>query len=132
MLIYLDSSAIVKLVLSEHESRALFDALIALPERVTSVIGAIEVARAVRRVSTSKRSSERLGNVLDSLALVELDAPVRSRAATLEPIGLRTLDAIHLSTALGLGDDLAGFVTYDERQALAASEAGLQVVSPGR
>jgi predicted nucleic acid-binding protein len=44
---------------------------------------------------------------------------------------IRSLDAVHLATALSIGVDL-DFVTYDDRQAVAAREAGLRVVQPGR
>lgn len=66
------------------------------------------------------------------LGLVELDESIRSRAATLKSAGLRTLDAIHLATALELGDELGSVVTYDQRQADAAAEAGVSVFSPRR
>jgi hypothetical protein len=51
-------------------------------------------------------------------------------AATLEPVELRTLDAIHLGCALALGDDLAGVLTYDHRMADAARTRGVAVIAP--
>jgi predicted nucleic acid-binding protein len=56
---------------------------------------------------------------------------VRALAATMEPVELRTLDAIHLSCALALGDELAGVLTYDHRMADAARSRGIAVVAPG-
>jgi predicted nucleic acid-binding protein len=131
-LVYLDASAIVKLVRREPETRELFEYLRAWPDRVTSVVSAVEVPRAVRRVSASARTLRRADRVLSHIGLVELDLPIRARAADLEPAGVRTLDAIHLATALELGEDVAEVVSYDARQAEAAHDAGATVVSPGR
>jgi uncharacterized protein len=69
--------------------------------------------------------------VLTRVALVDVDRGVLSAAAALEPAGLRTLDAIHLATALKLGTDLAVLVTYDRRLRAAAEMASLEVASPG-
>ena len=55
---------------------------------------------------------------------------VRAVAASIEPVELRTLDAIHLASALSLGDDLAAVLTYDRRMADAAESRGLVVVAP--
>lgn len=131
MLVYLDSSAIVKLVQREEESRDLMTFLAESGERVTSVIATVEVLRATRRTASSTRALRRAGEVLDGLGLVELDLSIRARAAAIEPTGLRTLDAIHVATAIDLGDDVSAFVTYDDRQADAARRAGLNVESPG-
>ena len=130
MLVYLDASAIVKLVRREPESRALLAALRSWPERVTSVVSAVEVPRAVRRAGADARSLRRADRVLDRLGLVELDAPVRARAAALEPAVLRTLDAIHIATALELAPDVETLITYDRRQARSARSAGLAVIAP--
>lgn len=64
------------------------------------------------------------------MALLAVDAPVLEAAAGLGPAELRTLDAIHVASALSLGGDLRAFVTYDERQASAARKAGLPVETP--
>lgn len=130
-MIYLDSSAIVKLVRREPDTRALFARLRAWPERVTSAVAAVEVPRAVRRASSTPRALRRAVRVLGRLGLVELDASIRERAAALGPAGLQTLDAIHIATALDLGGDVGGIVTYDDRQAAAARDVGLEVFAPG-
>ncbi len=67
---------------------------------------------------------------LDDLVIVALDRTIVSRAASLAPPGLRTLDAIHLATALELGRELEAFVTYDTRQGEAARSIGLRVAAP--
>ena len=84
--------------------------------------------RAVRR-SVPDRVLQARG-VLDAIILVEAAASVFEEAGRLEPSVLRTLDAVHLAAALDLGDELEGFVTYDERLAAAAESHGVFVVSP--
>jgi len=68
--------------------------------------------------------------VLDALTLVDVTAAVFEVAGRLDPVGLRSLDAVHLATALDLGDDLEGLVTYDDRLADAATANGVPVVAP--
>ena len=130
-MIYLDSSAIVKLVRLEGRTRALIAYLKDSDEFVTSVISTVEVHRAVRRVKARPRVHQRAEKVLDRFGLVEVDASIRAVAVKLEPTGLRALDAIHVATALDLGADVSALVTYDGRQAEAARLAGIHVDSPG-
>jgi predicted nucleic acid-binding protein len=61
---------------------------------------------------------------------IELDADIAARASGLHPPRLRSLDAVHLASALTLEPELDAFVTYDDRQAAAARGAGLVVESP--
>jgi predicted nucleic acid-binding protein len=129
-LIYLDSSAIVKLVLPEAESAVLFSTLQNHPLRVASALVATEVPRAIRRVAPSPEAMERSRLVLGSIHLLKIDDTVLTQAADLEPPGLRTLDAIHLASALAIGDDLIAFVSYDRRLVEAARSVGLPVLSP--
>ena len=127
-LLYLDSSALVKLVVAEPESRALRELLTSWPERVTSAIARIEVARAARRVG--RGAVRRAEAVVGRITLVELDDAVLELAASLDPATLRILDAIHLATALTLGDDLGALCAYDARLVEAASAAGIEVLTP--
>src|SRR6266508_6773773 len=127
-LLYLDSSALVKLIVPESESRALREALRPWPERVSSVVAEIEVERVGRRVGTG--AIRRARSVLARLALVELDTEVRGRAAALWPAELSVIDAIHLATAITLGDDLGALCVYYDRIQDAASDAGVGVVTP--
>ena len=69
--------------------------------------------------------------LLRVLEFVELDAEIASLAGRLEPSSLRSLDAIHLASALALGHEIDTFVTYDARQADAATALGLNVEAPG-
>jgi predicted nucleic acid-binding protein len=68
--------------------------------------------------------------VLDSITLLEVTTEMFERAATLDPPGVRSLDALHIAAALGLGDDLDAVVTYDERLAAAAELHGVAVLAP--
>ena len=128
-MIYLDSSAIVKLVAAEPESAALRRELAAHPERVSSALARVEVLRALRRMNAGAEVLERAEQVLDRIALARPEKPVLRAAADLRDRGLRTLDALHLATALSL-PGLDALVTYDRRLAAAATAAGLAVLAP--
>ena len=126
---YLDSSALVKLVAVEAHSAAMYRWQEEAEARlVTCDLGEAEVLRAVRRVDTALLDRARA--VLSTIDIVPLDRSHLTRAALIAPAHLRTLDAIHVVTALDLGDRLQGFVTYDDRQAAAARDHGLRVESP--
>ncbi|HEV8682308.1 MAG TPA: type II toxin-antitoxin system VapC family toxin [Actinomycetota bacterium] len=127
-LLYLDSSAIMKLVVPESETKALRDLLRTWPERVSSVIARIEVERVARRIGGG--TVRRALTVLSRVALVELDDELVHAAAAIEPTDLRTLDAIHVATALSLGEDLGAMCAYDARLADAAAATGAKVVAP--
>lgn len=125
---YLDSSAIVKLVVPEPETKALRDLLRTWPERVSSVIARIEVERVARRIGGG--TVRRARTVLSRVALVELDDELVHAAAAVESTDLRTLDAIHVATALSLGEDLGAMCAYDARLADAAAATGAKVLAP--
>jgi uncharacterized protein len=129
--VYLDTSAVVKLVVHEDGSDALIEALSAWPDRVASAITQVELHRALHRARASARVRRRADAVLSGLVLVRIDEPVLSLAASFKDTFLRTLDAIHLATALSLGDDPAAFITYDERLSTAARKHRLDVRHPG-
>ena len=129
-MLYLDSSAIVKLVAPEPETAALVKMLRAGAEAVSSALARVEVIRAVRRAGAGRDRLSRADAILDRIAVVAVDEGVLHRAAMLGPVDLRTLDAIHVSTALLLESDIAGLVTYDARLAAAAATYGLPVLAP--
>ncbi|HEV7216724.1 MAG TPA: type II toxin-antitoxin system VapC family toxin [Chloroflexota bacterium] len=129
--LYLDSSAIVKVVLPERESAALARFLPAWPLRASSALARVEVMRAVRRLAHAPNDLRRVEDVLQRLTLLSIDAAILEAASKLEPPLLRTLDAIHLASAAALGSNLGGFVAYDARMAEAALRMGLRVFSPG-
>lgn len=95
---------------------------------VTSDLAEAEVLRAVRR--TDPGLTERARRVVSTLDVIPLSSTHMEHAGTMLPAGLRTLDALHLAVALDLGAGLAGFVTYDERQAQAAREHAVRVERP--
>lgn len=129
-MVYLDSSAIVKLVVPELESRALRRYLAVRYERVASALVRVEVFRALRREHAWEPATRHgAEQALESIALVAIDEPVLRAAAHLQPERLRSLDAIHLATALSL-DDLEALVTYDQRLRDATVAAGLNVAAP--
>ena len=126
-LAYADSSALVKLVVEEAESRALHRWYVEADRVVTSRIGVVETARASARRPHDPSHRER---IIDELEVVELDDSIGRVAGTIGPAGVRTLDAIHLATAIRLLPQLDAFVTYDDRLADAARALGLPVVRP--
>ncbi|MBA3432737.1 MAG: type II toxin-antitoxin system VapC family toxin [Actinobacteria bacterium] len=126
---YLDSSALIKLVIPEPESDALRVSLARWDRHAASALVRTEVVRAVVRVDGAARDPARL--VVRALTLIAVSDEILDHAAELEPSGLRTLDSVHLASALALGDVLGPFVTYDVRLQDAARAAGLDVVAPG-
>ncbi len=129
--VYLDASAIVKLVVPEPETGALLSALGQWPDRVSSALARVEVHRALWRAGASRAVRARADAVLAGLVLVRIDDLVLSRAASFKDPLLRALDAIHLAAALSLGDDPDAFITYDPRLARAAGRQRLRVRHPG-
>jgi predicted nucleic acid-binding protein len=125
---YVDSSALVKLVLDEEESSALRQYLALAGPLASSILAIVEVTRAVARVAPE--SAAGAVAVLEAVSLVAFDARIAARAAALGPVGLRTLDAVHLATALELRDELTAFVSYDDRLSAAALAMCLPVVAP--
>ena len=124
---YFDSSAIVKLTRDEPESMALIDYLVeASVEASTSVLAEVEVLRNLRKLPLESDQA------LTGFYMLAIDDEVRRGAVSIGRDSLRSLDAIHIATALAVGDRDLQFVTYDERQADAARKAGLKVVQPGR
>jgi predicted nucleic acid-binding protein len=129
--VYLDASAIVKLIVPEAETAALMAALAEWPDRVSSVVARVEVHRALRRAGASPAQRARAEAVLSGLVLIRIDEPILSAAAALRDPRLRALDAIHLATALSLGDDPETFIVYDAKLAHAATKQRLRVAHPG-
>jgi uncharacterized protein len=129
-LIYLDSSALVKLAVTEPESAAL---AAWLAERagqalVSSALHRAEVLRAIWRAEPG--ALPRGQRIIRRIGRVGLSNDVLDNAATLPPGKLGTAGAIHLASALAIKRDLVSFVAYDEDLLAAAREAGLPVDSP--
>ncbi len=131
-MIYLDSAAVVKLAHVEPESAALRSWLDERAEIgwISSVLTEIESFRALARYAPDAVS--RLPAVLDQIDLIDLGSGIRILAQTAKPATVRSLDAIHLGTALHSRSGLTSFVTYDNRLLEAARAAGLPVDSPAQ
>jgi predicted nucleic acid-binding protein len=127
---YLDSSALFKLVVQEEESEVLRLALRAWPRRMSSRVSVVELLRGVRRRDLLAEPLAR--RVLTHVSLLRIGDGVLTTAARLDPPTVRSLDAIHVASALRLGDSLTAFVSYDGRQLEAAASVGVPVTSPGR
>ena len=127
MIAYLDSSAIVKLVVEEPETEALGSTLEAWSELATSRLARVEVPRAL--AAKGEAAVEAGREVIDALLLVPLDDVVLDVAAALGPPVLRSLDAVHLASAISLGDDLGVLITYGERMLAAAGPVGVEVLA---
>jgi predicted nucleic acid-binding protein len=129
-MIYLDSAAVVKLAHAEPESQALRGWLDDRAETgwISSVLVEIESFRALARYAPDAVS--RLPAVLDQIDLIDLGPSIRILAQTARAATVRSLDAIHLGTALHSRSGLTAFVTYDKRLLDAAQAAGLPVDSP--
>ena len=127
-LIYVDSSAVMKLVDPEPETPALVTELDADDNLVSSALLGVEVRRAAARIDSAAAARAEL--VLDTIVLRAIDAVILAEASTMEPQQLRSLDAIHVASALSLGADLDAICTYDNRMTAAAHHAGLTVMAP--
>jgi predicted nucleic acid-binding protein len=125
---YVDSSALVKLVVREAESAALLRYLQGRPPLVSSALARTEVLRAL--LPLGGRAIERGRDLLTRIDMARVNDAVLEAAGVVLPVNLRSIDSIHLATAQQLGRDLARIVTYDERMALAARALGFRVVSP--
>lgn len=126
---YLDTSAFLKLVVSEPESAAL-ETWARRPgiSLFSSDLLRIEALRTARRHSLDALRLARLR--LDAVTLLAVTVDVCERAAELDPAILRSLDALHLASALTAADELEAIVTYDHRLATAAALHGVAVVAP--
>jgi predicted nucleic acid-binding protein len=132
--IYLDTSALVKLIRIEPESTGLADWLdehADLPW-ITSTLTEVELARAIRLADPNGLPSA--PPLLARLDRFEIDAAVRATAAAYPDPGLRSLDSVHLATAEIAASvaPLTALITYDSRLYQAAGTIGLPVAAPGR
>jgi len=129
--IYLDSSALLKLLFEEDESVALESWLAAREETpaVSSELARIEVIRATRRLNADALPEARA--LLDELNLIPLSKSLLYEATEVGDLMLRSPDAIHLASALSIRADLSAFVAYDIRLGDAAANAGLESIQPG-
>jgi predicted nucleic acid-binding protein len=132
-MLYLDTSALMKLIRREPESDTLADWLDAETPApwVSSMLIEVELPRALRRIDPPLLAE--IPAIVARVARYEIDEVVRAAAAAYTDPGLRSLDAIHLATGDAVfGSQLTAFVSYDERLLTAAAAVGLQTATPGR
>jgi uncharacterized protein len=127
--VYLDSSAILKLVFIADETDALDAFLREWPRRTTSWLARVEVMRMAMRIEDAAVTAV-ARDALARIDMIALDESTLFRAIAAEPRTLRSADAIHLATAMALHPDIAGMVTYDKRLAATARAAGVRVWAP--
>jgi predicted nucleic acid-binding protein len=132
--IYMDTSALTKLLIAENETP---DLQAWLAERsgqgeyaATSALGRVELMRVVARYGEPGQS-ERARYLLDGLDILPLTEPVMALAEAIGPPTLRSLDAIHLAAAAQIERELTAFITYDRRLLDGCREIGLATASPG-
>ncbi len=131
MAVYLDTSAAVKLAVVEPESEALRAFLSGCHDGfVSSSLLAVELRRAALRAKDPEMALAAVSQVIPAIRLVRIDDEVIAQAGILMPPSLRSLDAIHLATALLLGAAVETMISYDTRLAHAATYAGIDVRFP--
>ncbi|MBO0803853.1 MAG: type II toxin-antitoxin system VapC family toxin [Nocardiopsaceae bacterium] len=143
-MIYFDTCALIKLVRQDADSVALSGFIDERPGTrwFASEVARAEIARTVRRINHDEKGKvadqarleaelRHAESLCGNLDLVPVSTQVLSDAAAIRQPFLRTLDAIHLATAVAIRTGLSAFVTYDKRLAAAAEDAGLPVASPG-
>ncbi|GAA4631809.1 type II toxin-antitoxin system VapC family toxin [Actinoallomurus vinaceus] len=142
-MIYLDTCALLKLVREAPETSALRSFLRAHPDdaHVSSELARTEIVRANWRLShddqgrlfdveQTQEAIGKIGEAMERVSVLPVSSEILMSAAARKEPFLRTLDAIHLATASRVGSRLTAFVTYDQRLAAAAADAGLLVASP--
>lgn len=132
MLIYTDTSALAKLFINEKETPDLRAWLARQPEPrlISSALLEVELVRLLNLVEPAATAAAE-EYLLDYVDVVEITPPMLDDARTVRPPRLRTLDAIHLATALDLAEDIDVVLTYDTRLTRACHAAGLAVSRPG-
>jgi uncharacterized protein len=128
---YVDSSALLKLAVRERETSALEADLASRSGLLASRLAVLECRRAARRAGV-RRVLRAVDGILEALYLLDITPAILDEAAALDPAVLRSLDAIHLATALSIDEPDLDVITYDGRLAGAARASGLTVVQPGR
>lgn len=133
--LYVDTSALLKLLVRETESAAIERELLKWGDLATSVVTEVELPRAVARAREERADavidgSVVLQGVLASAAIVPLNDGVVAEARKVKPVHVGALDAIHVASALSLGKQLAGVATYDKRMQDALERLAVRVIAP--
>ncbi len=130
----MDTSALTKLIIAEHESNALTAWIAEQAEAhetlITSDVGRIELMRTAAR-RDDEEIFDHAGYVANWINGASVTEEIVTEAERIGPPTLRSLDAIHLASAVSIRELVSAFVSYDERLLDAARAEGLPVVSPG-
>lgn len=127
---YLDSSAIMKLIVDEEHSQELISSL-SRYDCVTNEISLVEVHRALKRIGVTDNCQTKLEEEFEQIFLVGVDRLLLEDASSIPPTIMRSLDAIHLASARRIHSDLVAVVSYDKRLLFACQQHGLPFRSPG-
>jgi hypothetical protein len=135
-MIYMDTSALTKLLIAEAETPELREWLTAQIDQegenaATSSLGRVELMRTVARYGDIGQA-DRARYLLDGLDILPLTEPMMTLAESLGPATLRSLDAIHLAAAAYFEQELTAVVTYDHRLMNGCRDIGIATASPGR
>lgn len=129
--VYLDTSALVKLITPEPETIPLFRYVLSWRYRMSSSIAFVEVYRAVLRAAEDEDLVlRRTEQVLSGITFVDAHSGIYGTAALLQPKTLRSLDAIHIASAMEVRPGLGALITYDKGMAAAAKAHDFKVVAP--
>ena len=134
-ILYVDTSALLKLLVREAESTAIERELLKWSSLATSVVTEVELPRAVARAREDRPDSVIDGSlilqgVISSAAIIELNENIIAAARNVAPVHVGALDAIHIASALSLDQDLAGVATYDNRMSDSLTQTGVKVIAP--
>jgi uncharacterized protein len=134
-ILYVDTSALLKLLVREAESEAVETELLQWSKLATSIVTEVELPRAIARAREERPDavidgSVVLQGVLASAAIVPLGAGIVARACDVSPVHVGALDAIHVASAISLGRDLGAVATYDHRMQDALARIKVEVLAP--
>lgn len=134
-ILYVDTSALLKLLVREAESTAIEHELLKWSNLATSVVTEVELPRAVARAREDRPDSVIDGSlilqgVISSAAIIELNEDIVAAARNVAPVHVGALDAIHIASALSLDQELAGVATYDNRMSDSLTQMGVEVIAP--
>jgi uncharacterized protein len=126
--IYLDTSALGRVLLAEPDAAAIRGVLAEHEAWWSSELLMVEL----RRFATRENLAEAAEKLLDGVSLINVDSAALQRASRVEPSEVRSLDAIHLDTAMRLSADgrIASVLTYDRQLQAGCRHHGLEVAAP--